>query len=121
MRVCIIVGLGGFLGSVCRYLLTLLPVANQAGFPLTTLAINVAGSLIIGLLVGLSGSAGGMHPDVLTFLKVGFCGGFTTFSTFALELNSLFGSGKAWLAIAYVLLSTVLGLGAVFAGKAIAS
>lgn len=109
------------MGSVSRYLLSLLPVGGQMGFPYITLGINVVGALLIGLLAGFASRAHALHPDVLIFLRAGFCGGFTTFSTFALELNGLLETGKPWVAALYIALSLGLGVGAVFAGKALAS
>ena len=121
MITCLWVGLGGFLGSVCRYLLSLVPVGGQMGFPYITLGINVVGALLIGLLAGFASRAHTMHPDMIAFFRSGFCGGFTTFSTFALELNGLLEIGKPWAAVLYIALSLGLGVGAVFAGKALAS
>jgi len=119
MRACLLVGLGGFVGSVLRYGLSLLPVTGRSGFPVMTLVINVVGALLIGLLVGLATRFEGFSSDWLTFLKVGVCGGFTTFSTFALELNTLMGSGRVWTGIAYVLASLALGVSAVWLGRSI--
>lgn len=119
MRICLMVGLGGFFGSICRYLLTLLPVAANGGFPYVTLGINVAGSLLIGVLVGATGGFIPANGEWSAFLKIGFCGGFTTFSTFALEISGLLQTGKGWGAALYITLSTLLGVGAVFAGKAL--
>ncbi len=121
MRDAIVVGMGGFFGSVCRYMLSLLPFSHHRGFPVATMLVNVLGALLIGVLVGLADRYTHIHGDWFTFLQVGFCGGFTTFSTFALETTSLFGTGKAWMGVAYVVLSVLLGLAAVFAGKALVS
>jgi CrcB protein len=115
------VGLGGFFGSVCRYLISLIPLGSQSSFPYTTLCINIAGAFLIGLISGLTDKAVMLHPDLLPFLRAGFCGGFTTFSTFALELNALLETGQPMSAVLYIALSTGLGLGAVFAGKALLS
>ena len=119
MRMCFMVGLGGFLGSVSRYLLSLLPVAGNSGFPWMTLGINVTGSLLIGVLVGLTESWLPAQSEWVALLKIGFCGGFTTFSTFALELSGMLQGGKGSVAALYIVLSTLLGIGAVFAGKAL--
>jgi CrcB protein len=121
MRACVIVGLGGFLGTVCRYLLSLIPLSERTGFPVVTLAINIAGALLIGVLAGLSARYPGLNAEWMAFLRVGICGGFTTFSAFALEITNLFGSGKAWAGALYILLSLILGVGAVLLGKTMAA
>lgn len=119
MRQCLIVGAGGLLGTVCRYLLTLIPLSKNSGFPIITLLINVAGALLIGILAAVAAKYEGASPELLTFLRVGVCGGFTTFSTFALETADLFGAGKALGGAVYVALSLLLGLLAVWLGKAL--
>ena len=121
MRAVVAVGVGGFLGTVCRYLMTLIPISEKTAFPVVTLTINILGSLLIGILAGLTAKYEGMNADLMAFLRVGICGGFTTFSTFALESVNLMGSGKMWMGIAYMALSLILGIAAVLAGKAIAA
>ena len=74
---CIMVGLGGAAGAILRYLIGLLPVGTQGGFPWKTLAINIIGSFIIGVLTGLI-LKGSLTPRAELLLKTGFCGGFTT-------------------------------------------
>jgi len=118
MRAAIAAGIGGFLGTVCRYLLTLIPLSEKTAFPAVTLAINVLGAFAIGALAGLSDRYGGIDPELMAFLRVGVCGGFTTFSAFALEITRLFGGGRPWMGAAYVLLSLGLGAIAVLAGEA---
>ncbi len=113
---CLAVGLGGFMGAVGRYWLGLLPVSS-GGFPLMTLLINVLGSLAIGLLVGLMERGSGLSQYLILFLKVGVCGGFTTYSTFALETCTLLSGGRVIMALTYVAASLLLGLGAVFLGQ----
>ena len=99
---CLFVGLGGFVGSVLRYLVGFIPTDAVATFPIKTLAINIVGSFVIGLVCALASKLGAtMNPQLLLFLKVGLCGGFTTFSTFALESNSLIQAGNTPLAVLY--------------------
>lgn len=109
--------LGGGLGSLVRYRLSLhLPQGVEAGaFPWATFAANLIGSLLIGLLMGYFSA--GNRPDALRLLFVtGFCGGFTTFSTFSNETLTLLRSGHAATAAAYVALSIAGALLLTFAG-----
>ena len=82
---CVFVGLGGAAGSICRYLLGLLPLKPVSGFPAITLCINIAGAFALGLIGALAGKYAKLNPQLLLFLRVGVCGGFTTFSTFSVE------------------------------------
>ena len=111
---CVFVGLGGLVGSVFRYLISLIPLRHASGFPLVTLGINVLGAFLLGFVVAVAGKNAAIDPRALLFLKVGVCGGFTTFSTFALEAHSLLGAGKPMVALLYALLSVVLSVLAVF-------
>lgn len=113
---CIIVGLGGFLGAVLRYLIGLLPVNTQNGFPVKTLGINIVGAFVIGLVVAL-GAKKEWNPQLILFLKVGLCGGFTTFSSFALETSQLIEQGTEWSAMLYIVLSVAGAVVAVFAAQ----
>lgn len=117
---CVFVGLGGLVGSVLRYLVSLIPLRHASGFPLVTLGINVLGAFLLGLTMAIAGRNAAIDPRALLFLKVGVCGGFTTFSTFALETHSLLGAGSPFVALLYALLSVVLCVLAVFFGGAIA-
>ncbi|SDN66341.1 fluoride efflux transporter CrcB [Acetanaerobacterium elongatum] len=110
---CLIVGFGGAVGSICRYLLGLLPVKPQNGFPLITLGINVVGAFCIGLIMALASKNPNINPYILLLLKVGFCGGFTTFSTFSLEAVGLLQNGSYFIAILYMFLSIILCISAV--------
>ena len=76
---CIFVGFGGFAGSVFRYLIGLVPLCNNSEFPVNTLLINVIGAVIIGMLAKGAESFESFNPNMMLFLKVGLCGGFTTF------------------------------------------
>ena len=116
---CLIVGIGGFIGSVLRYLIGLLPVSESTVFPIKTLCINIFGAFAIGLIVFSTQGSKTIDPKVVLMLKVGVCGGFTTFSTFALETFDLMQKGAAIAAILYVTLSVLLSFGALVASKAI--
>ena len=104
---CIFVGIGGFIGAVLRYLISLLPIKNPASFPTNTLIINIVGALAIGFIAYATSKNQSIDSRLLLFLKVGICGGFTTFSTFSLEAYNLFVSGSKILAVCYAVLSAV--------------
>ncbi|GFI51509.1 fluoride efflux transporter CrcB [Lachnospiraceae bacterium 62-26] len=116
---CIVVGTGGFIGAVCRYLVGMIPVKDGCAFPIRTLMINIAGSFIIGIIAALAMKTDFLNPRIVLFLKVGICGGFTTFSSFALETTDLMKEGRLHLAVIYTALSVILGILAVFAGQEI--
>lgn len=118
MMDCIVVGIGGFIGSVCRYLIGLIPVNENWVFPIRTFAINVIGSFVIGVIAAAALKNNSLNPRFVLFLKVGICGGFTTFSSFALETGDLLSGGNVWTAVLYVALSMAAGVAAVFAGQA---
>ena len=113
------VGLGGFCGAVLRWLFTLVP--HGFAFPLTILLINAGGSFIIGFLYGAASSRAAMKPHMLLLLQTGFCGGFTTFSTFSLDNLNLIESGRYAAAALNAVLSVTLCLAAAWLGKAAAS
>lgn len=110
---CLIVGLGGALGAVMRYLIGLIPFNPDNGFPLKTFIINVVGAFVIGIVAALA-AKNAMNPKLVLFLKIGICGGFTTFSSFALETDQLLMKGQSFTAVIYVLLSIFAGVLAVF-------
>ena len=111
------VGLGSFLGGVARYGISRAVASVHAlTFTLGTLVVNAAGCLLIGMLYGWFDRTGDVSPGWRLFLTVGFCGGFTTFSTFAHEDFLLLQSGRFWAFAAYALLSFALGLLAVWLG-----
>ncbi|MDO5576170.1 MAG: fluoride efflux transporter CrcB [Fibrobacter sp.] len=117
---CFVVGIGGFLGSVCRYLIGLLPIYESTVFPIKTLFINILGAFAIGLIVFSAHESKFVDPKVILLLKVGVCGGFTTFSTFAEETFGLIQKGAFAVAFFYIFSSVFLGIGAVIAAKSIA-
>ena len=108
---CLAVALGGALGSVLRYLIGLIPVNERFLFPIKTFAINVLGCFIIGLVTALALKSNSLNPKLVLFLKVGICGGFTTFSTFALESSNLLKNGHSGIAALYMFLSIAVGIG----------
>ena len=112
LRNILLVALGGAIGSVCRYLLSGM---NVASWPWGTFAVNILGSLVIGLLVGLA-SKGIVSPEMKLLLVTGFCGGFTTFSTFANESFSMMKAGDVLQMALYVGASVVVGILAVWVG-----
>lgn len=119
MSSCLSVALGGAIGSVARYLIGLIKINESTVFPYKTLAINIIGSFLIGVIVALSVKKGSMSPDMVLFLKVGICGGFTTFSTFALESTNLFQSGRIGSAIVYIFLSVTASVAAILIAQTV--
>ena len=109
------------LGSVARYLVQLAALRlGASAFPAGTLAVNVLGSFVIGLVYGWSQKAGDPAPAWRLFLTTGFCGGFTTFSAFSLESISLLKSGNLSYTFLYICGSVLSGLGACLAGLLVA-
>lgn len=113
----LIVGCGGFLGTVARFLMVRsVDGRMNAALPFGTLSVNILGSLILGLAMGLVAKKTGIADQWKLFLTTGFCGGFTTFSAFAWE-NFNFIQGKmASTALLYIGISLIGGLLAVAAG-----
>lgn len=111
----IAVGLGGFVGAVLRYLIGLIPLNEPWTFPIKTFGINVAGCIAIGIIAALAARSDSLNPQLLLFLKVGVCGGFTTFSTFALETADLIKDGNIFVSFCYILLSVLAGVAVIFA------
>jgi len=117
-----LVGFGGFIGSVARYLMAgaVHRVADRALFPSGTLAVNVLGCLAIGFLGGLAESRGVLSASARLFLLIGVLGGFTTFSSFGFETMQLLRDGRALAAAANVSAQVVFGLAAVWGGQILA-
>jgi CrcB protein len=111
------IALGGALGSVGRFLLAGL-VSRQMGanFPWGTLAVNVIGGLVMGVLIELMAQTWSVSPAIRAFLTVGVLGGFTTFSAFSLETVLLLQRGELSSALAYIVASVVLSVGGVWLG-----
>jgi CrcB protein len=122
MQNLLLVGGGGFLGSVARYFLSgwATQASHASRFPLGTLLVNVTGCLLIGLVAGLAEHAHLLSAPTRLFLLTGFLGGFTTYSAFAYETYFLAREHLMSAALANVALQIVLGLGAVVLGSRIA-
>lgn len=105
---CLIVGLGGFIGSVFRYLMGLIPINETGAFPFNTFFINVIGALVISFFAFYITKENPIDSNLILFIKVGICGGFTTFSTFALETGDLIKNGNTTIALIYALLSVIV-------------
>ena len=116
------VAAGSILGGLARYLVSL-AMDTGPGFPWATLFINATGSFVIGLFATLSGPDGRLFASVQQrqFVMTGFCGGYTTFSTFSLETFKLYHSGMAHTALAYIATSVVCWLVSVWLGHILAS
>ncbi|HEX9563596.1 MAG TPA: fluoride efflux transporter CrcB [Gemmatimonadaceae bacterium] len=109
------VALGGAAGSVARYLIGGVIQRVGTGFPYGTLAVNVTGSFLLGVLMPVL-LARATAPEVRLFLTIGFCGGYTTFSTFAYESTLLLQDGRLWRAGIYIVLSAAMTIAAMLAG-----
>lgn len=112
------VAAGGAIGSSLRYLVNVAALRIAPGFPWGTLAVNVVGCAIMGILATTLAMKGGMRWQ--PFLLTGVMGGFTTFSAFSLDAMGLWERGQVQAAIAYVGASVILSLLAVLAGAALA-
>lgn len=116
---CLVVALGGGIGACLRYLIGLIPLKEPFIFPVKTLVINLLGCFVIGLVASLALKNSSLSSKLVLFVKTGLCGGFTTFSTFALETETLIKTGQSEQAVLYVALSVVAGVGLAFAGQVI--
>ena len=118
VRSIMIVGLGGFIGTVARFLISRYFQLNVASvFPWSTFIVNIVGCLLIGLIYGISEKGEFLSPEIRLFLTVGICGGFTTFSTFSND-SFLLIREMEWMRFAlYTSLSIFIGLMAVYIGR----
>lgn len=113
--------LGSAIGGGCRFLVSKVVTDNTASvFPWGTFAVNLVGCLLIGVLFGLADRGVSLSPQMKALLITGFCGGFTTFSTFAHENYQLLNDSRFWILFFYAVLSFALGLLLAHAGHAMA-
>ncbi len=120
MKSLFIIGIGGGIGSILRYLIQV--CANRylpLVFPTGTFLVNISGCFLIGLIYGLSGRNIPLSPEWRLFLITGICGGYTTFSSFSYESINLFRQGNHLSFLLYTTLSVVIGLLATIGGAAI--
>lgn len=120
MKEFLLVGIGSFLGGGMRFLVSKAMTSWMASsFPLGTFTVNIIGCLIIGFVSGLP-LGGWFSPNTKLILTTGFCGGFTTFSTFMSENSSLAKDGNFTLAALYIFASLTIGFLCVIAGHQLA-
>lgn len=120
MKILLFIGSGSFLGGIARYLLSR-SIQNTVitSFPLGTFWVNITGCFLIGLIYGLSDRGTPISNELRLFLAVGFCGGFTTFSTFSNENLALLRDGSILYFSLYAGLSVFIGLLVTFGGHAL--
>lgn len=114
MLKCLLVGIGGMIGSICRYLISLIPVREPFLFPVKILFINLTGCFVVGMITALAEKNPIIDSRIILFLKIGICGGFTAFSAFALETAELMKNGHAGMAILYIIVSVLAGVLVIF-------
>ena len=112
------VGVGGFIGSIGRYLVAgaVHQILPNSYFPAGTAVVNILGCFVIGILSGLTELRQLLSPEMRIFLLIGLLGGFTTFSTFGYETVASVRSGQLLPALANVVIQVILGLSAVWFG-----
>ncbi|AZJ35073.1 fluoride efflux transporter CrcB [Tenacibaculum singaporense] len=116
MKQLLLVFIGGGAGSVLRYIIGKALNSSQTGIPYGTFAANILGSLLIGIILGLATKNETITQNHTLLLATGFCGGFTTFSTFAYENHIFLKSGDFASFALYTVASFIIGFLAVFAG-----
>ncbi len=116
MKQLALVFVGGGIGSVLRYVLSRYMDSFKTGIPYGTLAANILGSLLIGIILGAALKNESLSQNTVLFLATGFCGGFTTFSTFAYENHVFLKTGDFMSFALYTIASFVVGFTMVFLG-----
>lgn len=116
MKQLLLVFLGGGVGSSLRYAIGKYLNSSVTGIPYGTFAANIIGSLLIGIILGLAAKNEALSQNTTLLLATGFCGGFTTFSTFAYENHVFLKNGDFGLFAMYTIGSFIIGFAAVFLG-----
>jgi len=114
----VFVGLGGALGAIGRYAISMIPIKTE--FPFLTLITNILGAVLIGFISGMVSAKQDVSQNTVLFWKTGVCGGFTTFSTFSLEAYELFEKGSTILGLVYAVVSVVSCIFGIVCGKKVA-
>ena len=121
MLIWLYVAIGSAAGGVSRYVIgSAVQQRFGVAFPMGTLLVNITGSLLLGFIMRLALGSTQISPETRIFLTTGFCGGYTTFSTFSYDTAAMFESGQYRRAVLYVTLSVVLSVIATFAGFGLA-
>ena len=115
----LLVFIGGGLGSVCRYLVSEIIFLKKFDFPYPTFISNVLGCFLIGLALGWSIKNSELNSSLIILFTVGFCGGFTTFSSFSQESLNLINNNQFFYFFSYLILSITIGVLFVFIGTKI--
>ncbi|WP_430409520.1 fluoride efflux transporter CrcB [Kordia sp.] len=116
MKQVFLVFIGGGFGSVLRFLLSKYLNSPASGIPYGTFVANIFGSLLIGIILGMAAKSEAISQQHTLLLATGFCGGFTTFSTFAYENHIFLKSGDFMTLFLYTIASFIIGFSAVFLG-----
>lgn len=118
LKECLFVGMGGFIGAVLRFLLSLIPL--KTNFPFMTFFVNLSGAVLIGIIAGAAVCIPNISSHLILFLRAGVCGGYTTLSGMSIEVLDLFRSNHGIIAIIYIVLTITLCVLGVLAGETLA-